>query len=782
MKPRTLAVAIAALLVAVTLAAPLRPVRAADLTGTLGGNLRVALLTAPSWDPLSTNPSEGTLHSLVWDTLARPDAVTGEPKPWAAESWTPNSTAKTITVVPRAGLTWSDGAAITLADLAATYGRFGFSVTVSSGKLVFDYPSGGAGRFYTEVLTAWIAWNSAGALKYSGMFAKANSTFLVANTHYWAGRTHVDSVTLVVATDILGNPSLDDAACRLLKKRVEFIGFPLLPNDLTDERACTAYGGWVDQNMNPLNKSLANANATRAEPHVSSVHHPGPKFLYYWLDVAGGGVLGDVNFRKALYYFVNKQLARQIEPSSEPTNSLINRHDKFWFLTSQEVKVDAGFTTIDSRQDTNPGPGVQALNSGGYIDQDGDGWRETPAGADFTLSIGVVDFSVDPRKTTIVGAYVEVLRRQGVNAATVTFPSWAALHAAEGAGTVDMALDIADTATANPMFLESFQPILDANDANTILHLGLGKNAYTLAERALHFNHVTFWNSQCACALPVLHYDTLEAFDRNAFSGWVDSFGGINSPWSYWAVLQPPLGALTVSIGSVSRTVVAGSTTGITVLAQDSTGTPIRNVTVDLSPSGNLNPTSGLTDANGRFTSTWTAPPVTQDTDATVTATVTKAQWAGAVVWTTLTARAAFRPLDVTVSVATNILGSGNQTDVTVRVMAANAVVSGADVTLTVSVPGGALTAYSGQTDTAGEFTTRFTARPSAQSLYGINAVASKAGYSSGSGTGSVIVSPPPNQDYTHITVPIPGFETVAVIAALGAAVAILRWRNRREG
>ena len=795
MRPSFAALGLTLLLVAVAFAIPAPAARAADLTGMYGGTLRMALLAAPSWNPLSTNPTDIGPHNLVWDTLARPDAVTGEPKPWAALSWTSDSVAKTITVTPRAGLTWSTGTAITNADLVRTFTQYGFVVSASGSNLVFSFPSGNQGKFFSEALYGWIAWDAAGTQRYSGMFDRASPTQLNANTHFWAGRPYLDSVILVVAS------SVDDAACRLLKNRavpavagtVDLIGFGLLPNDLTDERACTAYGGFRDPLGNPLNKSLVNANATRAEPHVSAVHHPGPRLMYYWIDVAAGGVMGDVAFRRAMYLLVNKQSAALIEPSSRVTHSLISRSDTFWFLSSWEVVRDAGFTTIRDpagtpRQDTNPFAGAQALDNAGYLDRDGDGWRQTPTGAAFTVRIGSLGFlnSPDPRKATIAGAYVDVLQRQGVNAVHVQFTSWADLRNAETTGAVDVALETYDPGMANPRWMETFQPIIDANDANTITHLGLGKNAWTLADRQLHFNHVTYYNSLCACALPVLSYETLEAFDRTSFSGWVDSFGGINNVWSFAALQQPQLGPLTIALSTFSKSVTSGSTTTVQVVVSDNGGGAVQGAAISLAATiGTLTDLTGATDANGRFQTTWTAPLVNEDTDVTVTATVSKPQYVGGVVWTGITAHAPFRPLDVAVTLGQSVLGAGNTTSVQVLVTTSGgAPVANAAVSLTVSLPGGRLTSSSGATNAAGIFTTSFTASPSVRSIYRIDVMASRAGFSAGSGAGSVIVTPAPNvpSDYKHVSTTIPGFEALAVIGAIGAAVAVLRWRSRREG
>src|SRR3972149_6457134 len=101
MRPAVAALGLALLMVAVAFALPEGSARAADLTGKYGGDLHMALLAAPSWNPLSTNPADANAHNLVWDTLARPDPTTGEPKPWAASGWTagkgPGTTTRTAT-------------------------------------------------------------------------------------------------------------------------------------------------------------------------------------------------------------------------------------------------------------------------------------------------------------------------------------------------------------------------------------------------------------------------------------------------------------------------------------------------------------------------------------------------------------------------------------------------------------------------------------------------------------------------------------------------------------
>ncbi len=795
MRPATAALGLALLMLAVAFVVPGRTAQAVDLTGMYGGNLRMALLAAPSWNPLANNPAEANVNNLVWDTLARPDPVTSEPKPWAASGWSYDSGTRAITVTLRAGLSWSRGTAITPADLVTTFTRYGFTVSASGPNLVFSFAGGNAGRFFSEALYDWIAWNSAQVKMYSGLYSvrMTNASVLDYNPYYWAGRPYLDSISLVPTT-------MDGAACRLMRSHnasfrwgVDFIGFPVTSADLNAERSCSSYaGGFRDEHNNSINKSLSNANESRREVYVSAVSNPGPQFLYYWTDAAGSGPMADMNFRRAMYLLVNKQSAKVSDPASITTNSMISRLDSFWFLPSWEVVRDAGYTAAQdpdlvNRKFTNTFPGSQALDMAGYLDRNGDGWRETPTGAPLVVRVGVVDYNVDPHKTAIASdGFVVVLQRANVNATGVLYPSWADLRTAESSHAVDMALDLTDSATANPRFLETFAPLLSANDPNVALHLGLGRNATTLAERVLHYNYVTYYAALDADVLPILHYTLTDVYDRDAFQGWVGMFGGINNVWSFASLQLPQLGPLGITLSTDAATVTSGGGTAIRVVVLDSAGAGVANATVDLTVSAGVAAyTSGLTDANGRFSTEWTAPTVTDTLDVVVTATVYRPQYAGGTASTALTVHPTFRLMIVDVLIGNNTPLAGHATAVQVHVTSSGSDVAGAIVTLSVSLPGATLSKYSDLTPANGTVTLAFTAMPSVRSIYRIDVAASLAGYAPGSGSGSVIVNPKATEktDYTTVTEiqNVPGFDTFLVVAALGVGIAVLRWR-RREG
>ncbi len=67
------------------------PVRAQDLTGAQGGELKVALQgfgsTVPALNPTTQNLADRKVLELIYDTLARIDPATLDLKPWAATGW-----------------------------------------------------------------------------------------------------------------------------------------------------------------------------------------------------------------------------------------------------------------------------------------------------------------------------------------------------------------------------------------------------------------------------------------------------------------------------------------------------------------------------------------------------------------------------------------------------------------------------------------------------------------------------------------------------------------------
>jgi len=137
-------VVLLAILIAAACGGP-KPAAPATATGpTRGGALTASLRSEPgTFNRLGPPPANSAptdlLTRLTHAPLARVNRVTGEVEPWLAERWTTSPDGRTITLTLRDGVTFSDGAPFTSADVlfsfAAVYDPAVGSVLTSGVKV-----------------------------------------------------------------------------------------------------------------------------------------------------------------------------------------------------------------------------------------------------------------------------------------------------------------------------------------------------------------------------------------------------------------------------------------------------------------------------------------------------------------------------------------------------------------------------------------------------------------------------------------------------------------------
>jgi hypothetical protein len=579
---------------------------------------------------------------------------------------------------------------------------------------------------------------------------------------------------------------------------VHLIGWPLLTNDLTNTRDCGVnWGGF------PLGRreSLLSTDQNRTVRHVLAAKNPGNDFLYFGFAQNGGSLFvgapgtDAATLRNAIYRFVNKVNYRDIEPNSAGSHSVVNRLDTPWApvncppWTPCALTVDAGFVGTGTAKQTDSGPGTLALTMGGLLDRDGDGIRETSASVPISFRILAPSFTLDPRKTTISGDMEFLLRGAGLDVTTSVYDSWTALNNAI-AGCTDSCMYIQRyrSATTLPDWLMGMPEIRAANDPQVDLHLNLGGgSSFSQGTRALHTGHVFHLLSVGADVLPVLHFDSLEAFDFESFEGWVPIYGGINNFWSLTGLRLPDLGPLSVRLSIFpTRTLGPGGTTDVQVEVRDGNGIPVAGVDVALSAGmGTLTAPAGTTDGSGIFRTEYTAPAtIAEDADVMVDAVVMKDQYQGAMASEPLTLHEpAPAELRVTVVRGAPEIDSGNTTTITVEVLdASGAPVSGAAVALRTDLPGATISPASGTTGATGEFQATFTADVRQEMRYQVVADVSMAGYADDLGSASLVVRPEV-VDVPRIDVPrnVPGFEAASAVGAVAVVFVLVALARRRR-
>ncbi|MEE9593042.1 MAG: ABC transporter substrate-binding protein, partial [Thermoplasmata archaeon] len=340
-----------------------------ELTGLFGGDLRVAVLEAVDLDPLTaTSDASWKAISVAYDSLARVAPGSLLPEPWAAAGWTVNAAASTITVDLRSDLMWHDGTSVSASEIAAAYEAYNASgmfvpsdmvvTTPSATQLVFELPSG-AGAFLTDGLTLPF-FKTVGAAKVgSGAFVPPATVAMPLTLDRNDGHFSVPKLSTITYSL---HADTGAASVALIRGDVDFIGSLLTATDPT--RIITVDG----RNTSLLNES----------DRITVVTNPGLSQFFLGFDTTDP-ILGEAVLRQAIAHVLNKELFLQIHPSVVGTSSLVASANLAWFNTSVP-QYDAGFTLVAGRSTVNVAQSNSILDLAGYLDADGDGWRDTPAG------------------------------------------------------------------------------------------------------------------------------------------------------------------------------------------------------------------------------------------------------------------------------------------------------------------------------------------------------------------------------------------------------------------
>lgn len=778
---------VAILLVAIALLVPplvLSP-RAA---GDGGGELRVALQAAPSLDPLQF-PQNRMVQELAFDSLTRlgTDAL---PRPWLASSWTANAGARTITVTLRAA-TWPDGSAVTGQDVAWSYGKHlgggtasGFTATaVDAGTVRFTFTSGG-GDFLGNAATLPIAWKSgSNSVTYGGPFVvsaqTASDITMDANARHWNGRPNLDRIVFRFPFTLAKNPDdstrANDAACALIFGDVSLLGWPVSSIEMNTDRDCVAgYGGFRDG----FNRTLS--DVARRVPLLTSADDPALQFLTLGMNTEHPP-LDDGAFRQAISRAVDRTLiATSIESGTDIADSPISPANLAWLNASvpkyRVPYVVSGTTTVPSLEAVN-----RYLDEIGYLDADGDGWRDTPAGAPFHFTLLAPDIASDPK----VSKYVDLetkLRSIGINVTEVLEP-YATLRAAVGAGTFDLYADL-QPARADPAFLfdlfhrDGADNRVRLDDATLNAILERARDTFDPAVRLQAVLDAQGWIAENAPMAPVIHMRAVYSYNRS-FAGWVDALGGIANFWSFTSVRYvAPYGPLSVSVDVVRPSLPAGETTDVLVRVLDAQENPVPGAAVALDGQG-LSATTGTTDAQGTLQVEFTAPAAAVPQDFPITATATKTGYDAGLGNATVSVHPPAKTFDLTIAKQSATLGSAGSVWVRVTVydlyLAVPAV--GANVTVAVSPAGlsASVAQASGVTDASGTFNTTFTADVTVASRFVVTFTASAPGYQPAEATTSLEVGARSNPPVT------PALDTVSMVAVVAALAAIYGFWQRRK-
>ncbi len=472
--------------------------------------MKVAIKEDVELDPrLASNPTSKRTIDLLYDSLGRRDSNTLEIVPWVASSWSADEASGLLTVALRPEAKWHDGSQVTAEDVRYTFEDFygGYDVTVISPTSVyFDFSAGGGGRFMTTgLLMPLVKSGDINPVEGCGPFELIS--YSPAHTLVEAYPDYFTEGPMVGGVDFIRFSGIDEAANAFMNGTIDFIGWELEPDDITEPRIG--------------NKMLLEIREATIE------YTPGLSFLYFGLNPSVNNSLEDLNLRLSISKLMNKELYESIEPFTGMTHSVMSNRNIPWYNSSLR-EFNAGYTVIDGNKATDEYPGTAHLEASGYFDFDDDGWREKPDGQNLSLSVLGPSFADDLRKALVAEVFAGELRRAGLNATVV-------LDSSADPADYDIYLGVGHL-SLDPSEISSIAEIANFADAELSLALQEADDALNVTERSAHVKEALGIISEKVPLIPVLRYETIEIYNGTRFEGWVQMPGGINNFWSFMEV------------------------------------------------------------------------------------------------------------------------------------------------------------------------------------------------------------------------------------------------------
>ena len=783
-----------ALLLALFVAWPLLPAPAVGIQpgGMYGGTVTVAVLDDIDTNPLTAGPADLEALGLAYDSLAKRSAVDQNPVPWLATNWSISGNAATFYL--RATAAWaSDGAVVSPGDVVTSFQRYnlaGVTASAGTGTVTLTFTAN-AGRFFGEWIYLPIAWRSGQAspdTQGNGPYAiqdriVGDHLTLRANANHWNGRPFLDAVIYKVYTD------LDAAACAMLLDRgaVDLIGFHLVPDDLYTLRTCGFPVG-TEQN-----RSLINPIQNKTQPWTSLAQNPGLTHLYLGMNTSRAP-LDAPELRRGIVQTLDKDLAAISEPTAyvEIADSLVVPGNFYWFNASvPRYRVDK--VIVGPRAESDFDRVNNELDLAGFLDRNSDGYREDRNGSPFSFTLLTPSVSADPRKYSFAKQISTNLGKIGINV-TLVPESWANITSRVNANNFDLYFGLATVSKDPDFYYRLFHSsgiaagtnLVNLNEAAADAAVAATRNEIDQAMRQQLAKDMQGWVAENVPWAPILHYKDIDVYDKTAYTGWVNSVGGVNNFWTFVGLHVFQLGSLKVSL-SFSRTrLESGTTAQVVIAVVDQDDLAVAGADVELT-GGAFAPANGTTNSNGRFESEFTAPATTTLTDVEVTAAAATPGYASASATMAVTVTPVRKQLLVTFEKPKPQIASGETITLNVSVRDAappRVAVAGASVQLSLSPAnfGGELSATSGTTGATGKFSFTFTGDVSVLTSFLITAHVSAAGFEAPANptTTSIIVERH-GGDFAQST---PGLDTVSlvvVVAALALAYARLQRRRKRD-
>jgi len=396
--------------------------------GTLVLSLGNAAPYVQNFSPFAPDTTDW-VQGEIYETLMVYNPVEGGvPTPWLATDYAWSDDLLSLTYTLRDGVLWSDGEAFTADDVVFTFELLQKFPAIDRGALLSFVDSAEK----VDDLTVTFHLNRI----YTVAPERIGGNLWIVPEHIW--KDVEDPVTFTnpdpVGTGMLTEAFVPDDGLYLELCRNENywqMGEDGEPLPYIDCARHPMYPGNDPANLALISGELDwIGNFIPDIDNVFVAQDPEHYGYYFW---PGGGVVAlymnttkapysDVKFRQALSMAIDRQSVTDIgmygytDPVS-PTG-LGPRHASWINPEAEALAADMGLGVYD------PDAAAVALDEAGYVDADGDGWRDTPDGEPIKFSIQAVNGWTD--WVTSIQIISENFQEVGINADIITpeFGAW----------------------------------------------------------------------------------------------------------------------------------------------------------------------------------------------------------------------------------------------------------------------------------------------------------------------------------------------------------------------
>jgi peptide/nickel transport system substrate-binding protein len=428
-----------------------------------------------NWNPIMTWAYAMGTIGLCYETLFLYDPLTNEYIPWLAESaqWT-SDTVYEVTL--RQGIKWSDGEPFTAEDVVFTF-ELGQIPAVPYSTLWNWLESAEAVDDYTVRFT----------------FSQANyqewANYLyniaIVPKHLWEGRSDEEIATGANENPIGTGPYLYESHSedRMVWVRnddwwaIDILGLSVAPKRIVDivNSSNNVSLGMLLQGQLDLSNNFLPGIASLRDPgrgYGIETYFSGPPYMLSantaWLVMnTTKPPMDDPAFRRAMAFAIDVDkivnvVYGNIVQKANPTG-LLPIWDQY---IDQAVVDELGFTY-------DPDQANAILDEAGYLDVNGDGFREMPDGSAIELKIIVPNGWTDWMESIRVIA--ESAQAVGINL-TPDFPDYSALVDARNSGNFDMVINNDRQVSNTPWTYYDYIFRLPIQDAQTTTNFGRYEN------------------------------------------------------------------------------------------------------------------------------------------------------------------------------------------------------------------------------------------------------------------------------------------------------------------